>query len=67
MKIYINDEEYVFDCDFISLKDLLKKLDINKEGLVIELNDKYFPSTEIGDKEIKEGDRIGFIKMVGGG
>lgn len=67
MRVLINDEEYFFDDDELGLIDMLKKLDVNTAGLIVEIDGKVFNNNELDKGIVKNGSRVELIKIFGGG
>jgi thiamine biosynthesis protein ThiS len=68
MKIFINDEEYLFDdSSEMKLTHMLKKLDVNSAGLIAEVDGKVFNNNELEEAVVKDGSKVELIKVFGGG
>lgn len=50
-----------------NLEELLKKFQLNKNMIAIEINGKIIPKSEWDKVELKEEDKIELIRFVGGG
>ena len=66
MEITVNGEKQTFDGQ-MTVGDLLAKLGIDLETVVIERNLDILDRTTQGDVIIEEGDSIEIIRMVDGG
>ncbi len=68
MKIFINDKEKDFtEIKQISVEELLKSLNIQKEGIAVCVNGDIIRKVNFHSFLIKDGDRVEIITMVGGG
>ena len=66
MEITVNGEKQKLDGQ-VTVGELLVKLGIDPETVVIELNLDILDRATHGDKVIEEGDNIEIIRMVDGG
>lgn len=66
MEITVNGEKQAFDSN-MTVGELLVKLGIDPETVVIELNLDILNRENHGDTKIKDGDSIEIIRMVDGG
>ena len=66
MEITVNGEKQALDGP-TTVGELLAKLGIDPETVVIELNLDILERTSHGDKVIEDGDSIEIIRMVDGG
>ncbi len=67
MKIKINSEEKLFDCEKISLNELLKKFNIDEKYNVVAVNYECIKKSQYSDTEIKDGDEIEILSPMQGG
>lgn len=68
MKIVLNNKETELDgCDEINVKDLLDRVEFNSPVIMVRVNDKLVKKTNHGDFQIKPGDNVIAIPLVGGG
>ena len=67
MKVFINDEEYIFDDDELILLNMLKKLGVKTSGLIAEIDGKVFNNNELDKGVVKDGSKVELIKVFGGG
>ncbi len=66
MKIKLNGEDYTIDKQ-VSIKELLHDLDVQPQGVAVELNLKIVKKNKYSECQIKDGDRIEIVSFVGGG
>jgi len=67
VKVFINDEEYIFDDDELILLNMLKKLGVKTSGLIAEIDGKVFNNNELDKGVVKDGSKVELIKVFGGG
>ena len=68
MKIRVNDEERVIQCNkSISLNETMKLLGYSSNTVIVELNDLIINAEGWKNKYIKEGDKLEIVSIVGGG
>lgn len=66
MKLTINGEQR--ECtNGLTILELLKILNIDKERVAVELNSNIIPRPEMSKKGLKEDDKIEIVTFVGGG
>ena len=51
----------------LSVKDLLKKYNLNEKKIAIELNGMIIPKQNYKKKKIKNKDKIEIVQFIGGG
>ena len=51
----------------MTLSGLLTELKVPQKGVAIEVNGNIIPRSEFENLQIKEGDRIEILRIVGGG
>lgn len=66
LKLTVNGIERIFD-DRITLDEMLKKLNLDTRGIIIDRNMEVVCRSEYDSLMLKEGDRIELIRLVGGG
>jgi sulfur carrier protein len=66
MNIILNGEEKQFP-EQMSIKDLIKILEIESEKIAIEINGVITPKSEYENYNINHKDKIEIINAVGGG
>tara|TARA_Y100001978_G_scaffold153239_1_gene138519 strand:+ start:30 stop:236 length:207 start_codon:yes stop_codon:yes gene_type:complete len=68
MKINVNGEERLIQSNkIISLSETMKLLGYSSNTVVVELNKLIINSEEWHDKNIKNGDKLEIVSIVGGG
>ena len=68
MKIRVNGEERVFQSnESIPLNKAIKLLGYSSNTVVVEVNKLIINSAEWNDKNIKDGDKLEIVSIVGGG
>jgi thiamine biosynthesis protein ThiS len=65
MKITINGEEV--ETEHGLLGDLLKSLEIKRQGAAVEINEEVVPRARIDEQPVADGDIIEIVRLVGGG
>lgn len=68
MTITLNGE----DCDFpenssFTVTDLIKKLDLGPQPVLVELNGEALYEREFDEKTVEDGGKVEIIRMVAGG
>ncbi len=66
MKIKINGESKEVK-DAITVSDLLGEINTPAAGIAVEVNREIIPRSKHASSELKEGDSVEIVKMVGGG
>ncbi len=66
MNLHVNGENYQSDAG-LTIGQLLKRLDLQAERVVLELNLNILNSTDNLNTELHEGDKLEIIQFVGGG
>ena len=68
MKILANGEEQQIDRDDVSIAKLLKINDIESPEMVsVQLNGLFVDPDDYETTQIKEGDEVDFLYLMGGG
>ena len=67
MNIRVNGEEQQFAEGSLSLPELIERLELSGQPVVVELNDQALLGKEIANTKIKNGDRIEIVRIVAGG
>ena len=67
MKIKINGEEKLLECEAISLKELLEKFNIEQKYNVIAVNYECIKKSQYSEIEIRESDEIEILSPMQGG
>ena len=67
MNITINGEEQTFTESAVSLPELIERLKLNGQPVVVELNGQALLGREIPTTQLKEADRIEIVRIVAGG
>ncbi|SHH24190.1 sulfur carrier protein ThiS [Tepidibacter thalassicus] len=62
----VNGEKIDFK-EEITVKDLLEKLNLNPDTVVVEVNFNIISKSEYTDKKLSKKDKIEIINFVGGG
>ena len=65
-KIQINGKKVALKQNF-SILDLLKKYNLNRKKVAVELNGKILPQNEYKKKALKNNDKIEIVQFIGGG
>jgi len=66
MEIVLNGEQRRFDGS-LTIKGLLKQLDIDPDTVVVERNLNILSRDDHGSEPVEDGDTIEIIRMVDGG
>ncbi len=66
MEIYLNGEKKEVP-DRHSLGELLSRLGIEPDSVVVEHNELIVPRPQLNEKTISKGDVIEIVRFVGGG
>ena len=68
MTIIVNGNRHeITDQESISVPDLIKSLDLDRQPVLVELNREALLSRELDQQQIKNGDEVEIIRMVAGG
>lgn len=67
MKILVNDTEKIIDREFITVDELVKSLDVERDGIALCVNGDIVRKASFSEFVIRDGDRVDIITMVGGG
>jgi sulfur carrier protein len=66
MNLYINGETYSTDSE-LTIRQLLKRLELHPDRVVLELNQNIINIADQADTELQEADKLEIIQFVGGG
>ena len=66
MKVTINGESREVKTS-ISVSELLVEMNTPAIGIAVEVNREIIPRSKHASSELKEGDSVEIVKMVGGG
>lgn len=66
MKIIVNGEQKICK-EAISVLELLKDIDIERDRVAVELNSNIIPKSKLGQITLKEDDKLEIVTFVGGG
>lgn len=66
IKITVNGQEQRCSPG-LTLLDYLKKRDLSPSQAVAELNGEIIKAADLGLRELQEGDKVEFVRFVGGG
>lgn len=67
MNITVNGEQQEFTENEVSLPDLIERLQLNGQSVVVELNGQALLGKEIPTTQLKDADRIEIVRIVAGG
>ena len=67
MNIIVNGEDQQFTEDTFPLSELIDRLQLNGQPVVVELNGQALLGREIPVTQIKDTDRIEIVRIVAGG
>ena len=69
MKLIINGKEISLNPQTVSpnLASIVEQLGYNRFLVVVELNERILPQTKWDTQEIKSGDKLEIVTVVGGG
>ncbi|QXM06894.1 sulfur carrier protein ThiS [Crassaminicella indica] len=62
----INGKEMDFDSE-ITICEMLKKLDLNEEKVVVEVNLTIIPKEKYNEHVLNKADKVEIVSFVGGG
>jgi thiamine biosynthesis protein ThiS len=65
-KIQINGRKLALKQNF-SILDLLKKYNLNRKKVAVELNGKILPQNKYDSKKLKNNDKVEIVQFIGGG
>ena len=65
-KIQINGRKLALKQNF-SILDLLKKYNLNRKKVAVELNGKILPQNQYNKKKLNNNDIIEIVQFIGGG
>ena len=65
MRVVVNNEETVCEAG-TSVLMLIRRLGLNPERVVVELNTAILPAAAFADTVLAEGDRLELLQFVGG-
>ena len=65
-KIQINGRKIALKQNF-SILDLLKKYNLNRKKVAVELNGKILPQNKYDSKKLKNNDKVEIVQFIGGG
>jgi thiamine biosynthesis protein ThiS len=66
MKLSVNGETHIVD-GADTLGSLLLLLNVSLQNLVVELNGEVAPPDKYDETQIKDGDQLELVRLVGGG
>ena len=66
MKVTVNGKEREFE-DSTTLSEMLKRLDLDVTGMIIEKNLEVMSRSEYNNIILKDGDKVELIRLVAGG
>lgn len=66
MQLIINGEAREFS-NLTRLTDLLKELDVSSRFVAIEVNEELVPRSQHAEFELRSGDKVEVVTLVGGG
>ena len=66
INVTINSETHQFDTEQ-TIEELLKELEITKNGTAIAVNNRVIPRSKHGEFRVTDGDVLEIIRAVGGG
>lgn len=67
MTLTVNGEKRQFTENTLPLSELIERLQLKGQSVVVELNDQALLGREIPTTRIKDADRIEIIRIVAGG
>ncbi|MEJ8554074.1 sulfur carrier protein ThiS [Tepidibacter sp. Z1-5] len=62
----VNGDKMSFD-QYITVKDLISKLNLNPQTIVVEVNLNIIPKDQYESTNLYENDKVEIINFVGGG
>jgi thiamine biosynthesis protein ThiS len=66
MKVTVNGKEREFE-DSTTLSEMLKRLNLDVTGMIIEKNLEVMSRSEYDSAILKDGDKVELIRLVAGG
>ena len=66
MTISVNGELKTFECETLTIQELLEKMKFGK-GIAVALNEEFVLKTTYNQTTIKDGDRLDILSPVQGG
>ena len=66
ISITLNGESYSLDGD-PHLSSLIERLDMKPSRIAVELNRQIVPKAKYAETELRDGDQLEIINLVGGG
>ncbi|MCX7958926.1 MAG: sulfur carrier protein ThiS, partial [Deltaproteobacteria bacterium] len=63
-RISVNDKEFVFETDNLTISALLEKLKIQAEGIAVCVNGDIIRKKNFSEYVLNEGDKVDIITMV---
>lgn len=66
VEVKVNGEEQTLEQAY-TLDSLLEKMDQNKDGVAVAINDEVVPKSEWPNTQINQGDKIEILGAVQGG
>ena len=67
MKITLNNKEEIFDCELLTITDLLKLKNYTFRMLVIKINNQLVKKSEYEQAKVKDGDDVMILHLISGG
>lgn len=67
MNVVINGEEQQYLEDTLSLQNLIEKLGLAGQPVVVEINGQALLNKEMPATNLKDGDKIEIVRVVAGG
>lgn len=67
MRCFVNGVEHDFEHATLCCEALLEHIGVPKDGLIAEIDGKVFTVTQFKEAVIKDGSKVEFIRMMGGG
>jgi sulfur carrier protein len=67
MNVVVNGEDQQFTEEVIPLSELIDRLQLSGQPVVVELNGQALLGKEIPDTQINDADRIEIVRIVAGG
>ncbi|GAB4197323.1 MAG: sulfur carrier protein ThiS [Gammaproteobacteria bacterium] len=65
LQLIINGEKHEIEAR--TVHDLLKAMNLDKQAVAVEVNRQVVPKKEHDQTELKDGDNIELVTLVGGG
>jgi thiamine biosynthesis protein ThiS len=67
VKITVNDEIHQFDTMELKLTEVLDKLNIPSNGIVVDIDGNIYNSNNFNEVTVKDGAKLELLRIVGGG